>query len=123
MAPTTKTTPKAKADKTICRWGHGRYHSPATAKDCTSPKHPGRELCDTHEAEMRKAVKAARAKAEPKPMAPAEVAPPAKVTPIRKPAPRPESKAHPRAKAAMVAVTPTITKAEQDAERRGDRGN
>ncbi len=123
MAPTTKPALKTQPDKTICRWGHGRYHSPATAKNCTSPKHPGRELCDTHEAEMRKAVKAARPKAEPKGKAPVAVEPSAKVTPIRKPAPRPESRAHPRAKAAMVTVTPTITKAEQDAERRGDRNN
>lgn len=62
--------PKATLDKTICRWGAGRYFSPATAKACTAAKAPKRELCAPHELAMRAAKKAAapaKPKAEAKP--------------------------------------------------------
>lgn len=104
-AAPAKATPKAKptTDKTICRWGHGRYHSPATAKDCTEPKAPKHELCAAHEVEMRKAIKAARAKVAPV----AAPAPSAKVTPIRR-APKPAAQA-PQRVAAMIAPEVTVT--------------
>jgi hypothetical protein len=111
LMPATKTTakaaPKAKPtiDKAICRWGHGRYHSPATAKDCTAPKAPKKELCADHEKAMRDAIKAARAKATPV----ATSAPSPKVTAIRRPPKAPAGHA-PQRVAAMVAPEVTITK-------------
>jgi hypothetical protein len=59
MAATTKPAAKAKADPTICRWGKGRYLSPATAKACANPKAPKRELCAEHELAYRAAKKKA----------------------------------------------------------------
>jgi hypothetical protein len=55
-----KATVKLAVDKTICRWGQGRYHSPANAKSCTNAKAPKKELCAEHEIAMRAAVKASR---------------------------------------------------------------
>lgn len=63
MAATTKPAPKAKADPTICRWGKGRYLSPANAKACANPKAPKRELCADHEVAYRAAKKKAGASA------------------------------------------------------------
>lgn len=60
MAATTKPAAKAKPDKTICRWGEGRYFSPKTSKACTAAKAPKRELCAEHEKSMRAARKAAQ---------------------------------------------------------------
>ncbi len=115
-APKNTPTPKATSDKTICRWGHGRYHSPATAKDCTSPKAPKHELCAEHEKAMREAVKKSKG-ISPKPAASArqtsqkaQKPDEAKVVqlPRKSAPPAPERKAHPRTPqgiAAMVAVT------------------
>lgn len=106
-AAPAKATPKAKptTDKAICRWGHGRYHSPATAKDCTEAKAPKHELCAAHEVEMRMAIKAARAKSAPA-TAPA---PAAKVPPIRQAPEAPAAQA-PQRVAGMIAPEVTVTK-------------
>lgn len=67
---TAKPAPKAKPDKTICRWGEGRYFSPKTAKACGATKAPKKELCSEHEVAMRAAKKGltpAKPKAESKP--------------------------------------------------------
>jgi hypothetical protein len=61
---------------------------------------------------------AKRAAAKAAPTKPAKVV----ALPTRKPAPAPARVAHPRV-SGLVAVEPTITKVEQAAERRGDRGN
>ncbi|HEY7937365.1 MAG TPA: hypothetical protein VID26_09600 [Candidatus Limnocylindrales bacterium] len=95
MAATTKTTKAAPAkvakDTTKCRWGQGRYSSPATAKACTEARDPKRQLCAKHEQAYRAAAKARRTAAAPRPAPKLAVVKPAKSTP-----PTPARVAHPR---------------------------
>lgn len=59
-AKTPVKKPAAKIDTAICRGGQGRYLSAKSAKACTNPRHPGRQLCDACETVYRTAKKAAK---------------------------------------------------------------
>ncbi len=48
------------ADADRCRWGHGRYYSPANAPDCKLPKAKGKQLCGSEGLNHEKAMIAAR---------------------------------------------------------------
>jgi hypothetical protein len=117
-----------------CRWGEGRYLSPATAKPCSALKENERKaLCDEHDAEYRKlardrkpepsvgkakAPRSAGSSAESTPRAKAKAPKSVAATGPKSRPPAPAREAHPRVPESMAALAaPTTVKRGVDTER------